>query len=46
MASIADIKAVSYDVCGVVRMVSAGYKAKVNPEFFHMISYTYAVHVN
>ncbi|KAL4602871.1 hypothetical protein ACB092_10G084400 [Castanea dentata] len=29
MASIADIKAVSYDVCGVVRMVSAGYKAKV-----------------
>ncbi|GMY17071.1 nodal modulator 3 [Fagus crenata] len=29
MASVADIKAVSYDVCGVVRMVSAGYKAKV-----------------
>jgi len=46
MASIADMKAVSYDVCGVVRMVSAGYKAKVNPEFFHMIFYTYTLHVN
>ncbi|XP_068304702.1 uncharacterized protein [Pyrus communis] len=29
MASIMDIKAVSYDVCGVVHMVTAGYKAKV-----------------
>ncbi|PON61743.1 Glucoamylase, starch-binding [Parasponia andersonii] len=29
MASIEDIKAVSYDVCGVVRMVSSGYRAKV-----------------
>lgn len=29
MASIEDIRAASYDVCGVVRMVSAGYKAKV-----------------
>ncbi|XP_062006215.1 uncharacterized protein LOC133723403 [Rosa rugosa] len=29
MASIVDIKAVSYDVCGTVQMVSAGYKAKV-----------------
>ncbi|KAK9281445.1 hypothetical protein L1049_004347 [Liquidambar formosana] len=29
MASVPDIKAVSYDVCGVVRMDSAGYKAKV-----------------
>lgn len=44
MASIADMKAVSYDVCGVVRMVSAGYKAKVNPEFFRMTFYT--LHVN
>ncbi|KAK9950516.1 hypothetical protein M0R45_006002 [Rubus argutus] len=29
MASVVDIKAVSYDVCGVVQMVRAGYKAKV-----------------
>ncbi|KAF6143365.1 hypothetical protein GIB67_001309 [Kingdonia uniflora] len=29
MASVADIKAVYYDICGVVHMVSAGYKAKV-----------------
>ncbi|KDP28277.1 hypothetical protein JCGZ_14048 [Jatropha curcas] len=29
MASVADIKAISYDVCGVVRMVNTGYKAKV-----------------
>ncbi|GLT64134.1 hypothetical protein SLA2020_366440 [Shorea laevis] len=29
MASVTDIKAVSYDVCGAVRMVSAGFKAKV-----------------
>ncbi|XWS31841.1 hypothetical protein CRYUN_Cryun23aG0110800 [Craigia yunnanensis] len=29
MASVADIKAVSYDVCGVVRTVDSGYKAKV-----------------
>ncbi|XP_004288537.1 PREDICTED: nodal modulator 1 [Fragaria vesca subsp. vesca] len=29
MASVVDIKAVSYGVCGVVQMVSAGYKAKV-----------------
>lgn len=29
MASIPDIKAVSYDVCGYVRMADAGYKAKV-----------------
>ncbi|KMS97406.1 hypothetical protein BVRB_6g155440 [Beta vulgaris subsp. vulgaris] len=28
MASILDIKAVSYDVCGFVRMADAGYKAK------------------
>ncbi|KAK8650653.1 hypothetical protein V6N13_140281 [Hibiscus sabdariffa] len=29
MASVADIKAVSYDVCGVVWTVDPGYKAKV-----------------
>ncbi|KAF2309701.1 hypothetical protein GH714_004655 [Hevea brasiliensis] len=29
MASVAEIKAVSYDVCGVVRMVNNGHKAKV-----------------
>ena len=29
MDSIVDIKAVSYDVCGVVQMASSGYKAKV-----------------
>ncbi|XP_059659411.1 uncharacterized protein LOC132306162 [Cornus florida] len=29
MASVVDIKAVSYDVCGMVQMVSSGYKAKV-----------------
>lgn len=33
MASIEDIRAASYDVCGVVRMVSAGYKAKVTSDF-------------
>lgn len=35
MASVVDIKAVSYDVCGVVQMVSLGYKAKVtfNPSY-------------
>ncbi|KAL6978261.1 hypothetical protein U1Q18_019929 [Sarracenia purpurea var. burkii] len=29
MASVVDIKAVSYDVCGIVQMVSSGFKAKV-----------------
>ncbi|KAK2968332.1 hypothetical protein RJ640_021721 [Escallonia rubra] len=29
MASVVDIKAVSYDVCGVVQVASSGYKAKV-----------------
>ncbi|PSS14739.1 Nodal modulator 1 like [Actinidia chinensis var. chinensis] len=29
MASVADIKAVSYDLCGIIQMVSSGYKAKV-----------------
>ncbi|XP_041018341.1 nodal modulator 1 [Juglans microcarpa x Juglans regia] len=29
MASVTDIKAVSYDVCGVVQIVSGGFKAKV-----------------
>ncbi|GLU07247.1 hypothetical protein SLE2022_242110 [Rubroshorea leprosula] len=29
MASVADIKAVSYDLCGIVRMVTSGSKAKV-----------------
>ncbi|KFK35418.1 hypothetical protein AALP_AA5G281800 [Arabis alpina] len=29
MASLPDISAVSYDICGVVRMVGSGYKAKV-----------------
>ncbi|XP_017985122.1 PREDICTED: nodal modulator 1 isoform X1 [Theobroma cacao] len=29
MASVADIKAVSYDVCGIVRTINSGYKAKV-----------------
>lgn len=29
MASVPDIKSVSYDVCGVVRLVSTGYRAKV-----------------
>ncbi|XVF72762.1 hypothetical protein PTKIN_Ptkin12aG0146400 [Pterospermum kingtungense] len=29
MASVADIKAISYDVCGVVWTVDSGYKAKV-----------------
>ena len=33
MASVVEIKAVSYDVCGVVRMVSSGYRAKVKAEF-------------
>jgi hypothetical protein len=33
MASVTNIKAVSYDVCGVVRMVSAGFKAKVKSQF-------------
>lgn len=29
MASVADIKAISYDICGVVRMVGSGNKVKV-----------------
>ncbi|VVB06611.1 unnamed protein product [Arabis nemorensis] len=29
MASLPEISAVSYDICGVVRMVGSGYKAKV-----------------
>ncbi|XP_022770793.1 nodal modulator 1 isoform X1 [Durio zibethinus] len=29
MASVADIKAVSYDVCGVVRTIDSGYRSKV-----------------
>ncbi|KAL5561032.1 hypothetical protein UlMin_030779 [Ulmus minor] len=29
MASVVDIKAVSFDICGVVQMVSSGHKAKV-----------------
>ncbi|KAL3531546.1 hypothetical protein ACH5RR_010868 [Cinchona calisaya] len=29
MASLADIKAVSYDVCGLVQTISTGYKTKV-----------------
>ncbi|THG03328.1 hypothetical protein TEA_011339 [Camellia sinensis var. sinensis] len=29
MASVVDIKAVSYDVCGIVQMISSGYMAKV-----------------
>ncbi|XP_050236465.1 uncharacterized protein LOC126686455 [Mercurialis annua] len=29
MASVADIKAIAYDVCGIVRMVNSGQKAKV-----------------
>jgi hypothetical protein len=41
MASVADIKAVSYDVCGVVRMVSAGYKAKVKSDFFFFFLYDF-----
>ncbi|KAJ0791010.1 putative carboxypeptidase-like, regulatory domain superfamily [Helianthus annuus] len=34
MASVADIKAVSYDVCGSVHTVDSGYKSKVIPIFF------------
>lgn len=37
MASIEDIRAASYDVCGVVRMVSAGYKAKVTSDFMFLL---------
>lgn len=39
MASIEDIRAASYDVCGVVRMVSAGYKAKVTSNFYVYLSF-------
>lgn len=42
MASIMDIKAVSYDVCGVVRVVSAGLKAKVKPLFLSLIPLLYS----
>ena len=42
MASVADIKAVSYDVCGVVRTVDSGYKAKVTLRIaFFSISYCF-----
>lgn len=30
MASVAEIKAISYEVCGVVQMVNPGHKVKVN----------------
>lgn len=36
MASVVDIKAVSYDVCGVVRMVGSGYRAKVKAVLFYL----------
>lgn len=38
MASVMDIKAVSYDVCGVVRMVSTGLKAKVKSQIISTFS--------
>lgn len=38
MASVMDIKAVSYDVCGVVRMVGTGLKAKVKPHILTSFS--------
>lgn len=36
MASVVDIKAISYDVCGQVQTVSPGYKAKVTTGSFVM----------
>lgn len=33
MASVVDIKAISYDVCGLVHTVSPGYKVKVITSF-------------
>lgn len=46
MASVTDIKAVSYDVCGVVQIVSAGFKAKVDPQFLNSKFVTYTLPVN
>jgi len=37
MASVVDIKAVSYDVCGIVEMVGSGFRAKVISNFFFNI---------
>lgn len=34
MASVVDIKAISYDVCGLVHTVSPGYIVKVTTRFF------------
>lgn len=46
MASVTDIKAVSYDVCGVVQIDSAGFKAKVDPQFLSSNFVTYNLPVN
>lgn len=51
MASVVDIEAVSYGVCGVVQMVSAGYKAKVKSQFlfstfFFVICRVFMSHFN
>lgn len=45
MASVTDIKAVSYDVCGVVQIVSGGFKAKVDPQFLNSNFVTYTLPV-
>lgn len=37
MASIPDIKAISYEICGSVRMVTAGCKAKVELIFTYIL---------
>lgn len=44
MASVMDIKAVSCDVCGVVRMVSTGLKAKVKSQFLSS-TFSYFIHI-
>lgn len=44
MASVPDIQAITYDVCGVARTVSSAYTAKVLPIWFSAlmthVSYT------
>lgn len=46
MASLPDISAVSYDVCGVVRMFGSGHKANVNSCSYLSICSTVVIYVS
>lgn len=44
MASVVDIKAVAYDVCGVARTVDSGFRAKVKKDNFVLSSASSVLH--